>query len=117
MALPEGTAMQGMGADMDLDDGERQAFLDLLREVCWRMAGVGHQEEDGWRRPRAYGKPGAPVPNAQRSAPPRQENIPEQPVCRRTTEARDQRRGQGHFDTITEIPLQRHGQQQKLHEN
>jgi len=34
MALPEGTAMQGMGADMDLDDGERQAFLDLLRECA-----------------------------------------------------------------------------------
>ena len=34
MALPEGTAMQEMGADMDLDDGERQAFLDLLRECA-----------------------------------------------------------------------------------
>src|SRR6266436_2586797 len=22
-------------------DGERQAYLDLLRKVCWRMAGVG----------------------------------------------------------------------------
>src|SRR6266571_5686885 len=48
MALPEGTAMQGMGADMDLNDGERQAFLDLLREVCWwRVGGSTRRRTDG----------------------------------------------------------------------
>src|SRR5262245_54076414 len=52
-----------------------------------------------------------------RSAPTRYTNIPEQPVCCSTAEARYQCCGQGHFDTPAEIALQRHREQQKLYEN
>ena len=54
---------------------------------------------------------------AKRSAPTRHENIPQQSVCCRTAEARHQRRRQGHFEAPAEIALQRHCEQQNLHEN